>query len=241
LPVPHYRPSAAFAIATLGLMIPLGASLSGCVVAAVGGTAVAGYSVLAEDLPPAQQVRDVAIKAQVQQAWGRFNQALVDRLDATVFDGEVLITGRVPSRRWRDEAVRRAWRVAGVKQVFDEIRIGPQTHFIDSARDEWITTELRSILIADINVKSINYVIKTTDRVVYLMGFARNQAELNLVVNHARTVAGVRHVISFVRLLGTHAAPPPGGAPPPPPPSSSAAEPPPPARPAGRIEAQPLK
>jgi osmotically-inducible protein OsmY len=221
LPVPQVRPSFAFVIVMLGLMLPLGTSLSGCVVAAVGGTAAAGYSVFAEDLPPEQQLRDVAIKAQIKQSWGAFNQALVDRIGITVFDGDVLITGRVPSPRWRNEAVRRAWRIAGVKQVFNEVTIGPDTHFIDAAHDEWITTELRGMLIADINVKSINYVITTFDRVVYLMGVARNQAELNLVINHARTVAGVRRVISFVRLLGTHPPPLPPGEPPPPPPDET--------------------
>ncbi|MGH6989663.1 MAG: BON domain-containing protein [Stellaceae bacterium] len=226
------------------MIIPLATSLSGCVIAAVGGTAIGGYSVLAEDLSPEQQLRDVAIKVQIQQVWGRFNQAMVDRLGATVFDGRVLITGRVPNRHWRDVAVRRAWRVAGVRQVFDEITIGPNTHFIDAARDEWITTELRGILIADINIKSINYVITTFDRVVYLMGVARNQAELNLVINHARTVAGVQRVISFVRLLGSEPASPPPGEPPPPPTAASAptsTQPTPLAAPGGQIKVQPLK
>lgn len=239
----HFQPRAAVAVAILGLVLPLASSLSGCVVAAVGGGAVAGYSVFAEDLSPEQQMRDIAIKTQVQQAWGAFNQDLAYRLDATVFDGQVLITGRVPNPHWRDEAVRRAWRVAGVRQVFDEVAIGPDTHFVDTARDTWITTELRSILIADINVKSINYVIKTSDRVVYLLGVARNQGELNLVINHARTVAGVRRVISFVRLIGAAPmpAPPPGAAPPPPPGAPpNGAPPPPPGSPGGAIKAQPL-
>jgi osmotically-inducible protein OsmY len=235
--LPHFRPSAAVAIATLGLMMPLYASLSGCVVAAAGSGAVAGYSVLAEDLSPAQQLRDVAIKSQVEQAWGAFNQDLAYRLDATVFDGQVLITGRVPRRHWREVAVRRASRIAGVTQVYDEMAIGSDTHFIDSARDTWITTQLRGELIADINVKSVNFVIKTSDGVVYLLGFTRSPIELNLVINHARRVLGVRRVVSLVRPLGTAPMPPPPGAGPPPP---AGDEPPPPAQPQGLIHAQPL-
>jgi osmotically-inducible protein OsmY len=226
-------------------LLAAGATLSGCIVAPVGG-AVAGYAVLGEDLSPGQQFRDVGIKAAVQAAWGSVSPELADRLDATVFDGQVLITGRVPNRRRRAEAVRLARRVAGVQRVFDQVVVGPDTHFIDSARDSWIAAQLRGELVADIDVKSIDYVIETSDAVVYLMGFARTQPELDRVIGRARTVAGVRRVVSFVRVLSAadinqpipgdeDALPPPGpdddyGAPPParpypPPPAPSYAPP----------------
>jgi len=194
--------SAALAVVTIGVLGATGASLSGCVIAAAGSGAVTGYAVLAEDLSPEQQLRDYAIAAQVTQSWGDFNQELAHRLGVTVFDGQVLITGHVPERRWREEAVRRAWRVDGVRRVYDEIGVGPDTRFIDAARDTWITTQLRGELIADINVKSINYTIKTDEGIVYILGVARTPIELDLVTGHARTVAGVRRVVSFVRMLG---------------------------------------
>lgn len=193
--------SATMAAASIGAMLASGALLSGCVVVAVGGAGVAGYAVVAEDLPAKQQMRDYGIKAEVQAAWGQFNQELAHRLDATVFDGQVLITGRVPDRHWREEAVRRAHEVGGVRRVFDQASIGPDTHFIDSARDTFVTTELRGQLIADIDIKSINYVIKTNDRVIYVMGVARTPVELERVINHARNIAGVRRVTPFVRVM----------------------------------------
>lgn len=215
-------PVSAATVAAIFVLLTAGASLSGCVVAAAGGGAVAGYAIVGEDLSPEQQMRDYAIKADVQAAWGNFDQGLAHRLDATVFDGQVLITGRVPDRHWRAEAVRRAHSIPGIRRVFDEIEVGPDTHFIDEARDTWITTELRGELVADIDIKSINYTIKTFDRVVYVMGFARTQPELDKVIAHARTVAGVRRVTPFIRVLaaadvngpgpnGDMNGPPPGG------------------------------
>jgi osmotically-inducible protein OsmY len=191
----HAAKAAAFAV-----LLATSMALSGCIVAA-GGGAVAGYSVIAEDLSPEQQVRDYAIKAQVQASWGAYDQQLAHHLDATVFDGQVLITGRVPDRRWKEEAVRRAQNVKDVRRVFDEAEVGPDTHFIDDARDTWITTQLRGELVADIDVKSINYTIKTSDGVTYILGFARTGPELDKVVGHARTVAGVRRVTPLVRVL----------------------------------------
>ena len=200
--MPRFSVSATLAAASaLGALLVACMSLSGCVAVAIGGAAVGGYAIVGEDLSPQQQMRDYGIKAEVQAAWGNFNQEMAHRLDATVFDGRVLITGRVPDRRWREEAVRRTHRVSGVHRVFDQMEVGPDTHFIDSAKDTWITTQLRGQLVADMDIKSINYTIKTFDRVVYVMGFARTRAELDKVIGHARTVAGVRRVTPFIRIL----------------------------------------
>jgi len=200
MPVSRTASQAAIAAAVAGLLAA-GTTLSGCIVPVVGGGAVAGYAVLAEDLSPEQQLRDYATKAEVEAAWGAYDEALAHRLDATVFDGQVLITGRVPDGRMKEEAAQRAQSVKNVRRVFDEAEVGPDTHFIDDARDTWITTQLRGELVADISVKSINYTIKTTDGVTYILGLARTQPELDRVVDHARTVAGVRQVTPLMRVL----------------------------------------
>ena len=192
--------------AAFAALLATGAALSGCVADAGGGGVVARYSAFDEDLPADQQVRDFAIKDGVEAAWGAYDQELAHRVDATVFDGQVLITGRVPDPRLREEAVRRAQSVKDVRHVFDEVEVVPDTrfpdtHFIDDARDTWITTQLRSELVADGDVKSNNYTITTTDGVTYILGFARTERELNKVIDHARTIAGVRQVTPLMHVL----------------------------------------
>jgi osmotically-inducible protein OsmY len=215
---PSNRPLSTLARA--GALLILLVSASGCVAVAVGGGAVEGYNVFAQDMSPAQQMRDAAIKALVQRSWDQFNPQMAHQLDATVYDGGVLITGRLPAREWREEAVRRARQVQDVRQVYDEIIVGPDTHFADEARDSWITTQMRGILIGDGTVKSINYTIKTSEATVYLLGVARSQAELDRVVGHARNIPYVRKVVSFVRIIGTG---PQAGPPRPPPPGAEPA------------------
>ncbi len=188
------------ALVIAAAMLPVVLSVSGCIVAVAGG-GVAGYAVLGSDLPASQQMHDVGIRAEIGQSWSAYDQDMVRRLDATVFDGEVLITGHVPSEDWRGEAVKRAWQVAGVRKVDDEIVIGPDTYFVTSARDTWITTRLRGELIGDPYVKSINYTITTDDGRVYVMGIARTQDELARVAQHARTIPDVRNVSTLVRVL----------------------------------------
>jgi len=138
-----HMPSRLRALLLVGTLLAVAPSLAGCVVAAAGAGVAGGYSVLAQELSPEQQVKDAAIKAVIKQSWGNYNQQVVAGLTATVYDGRVLITGRVPQEDWRDEAVKRAWQADGVREVYNEIEVGPDTHFMTEARDTLISTQLR--------------------------------------------------------------------------------------------------
>jgi len=156
-----HAPSRLRALVLAGTLLAAAPSLAGCVVAAAGAGAAGGYAVLGQELSPEQQVKDAATRSVVVQSWGEYNQEVAHDLTATVYDGRVLITGRVPKEDWRQEAVKRAWKADGVKEVYNEIEVGPDTHFIDEARDTVISTRLRNDLLFDQYVKSINYTIRT--------------------------------------------------------------------------------
>lgn len=176
------------------------AALSGCIVAAAGAGAASGYAMLAQERAPSQQINDTVIRSLASQSWDQFNPDLAHDLDATVYEGRVLITGRVPSEEWRQEAVQRTWKVDGVKEVYDEVEVGPDTHFSDEARDTVISTRLRNDLVFDGQVKSINYTVKTENGVVYVIGSARSQDELDRVTGYARNIPNVRRVVSYVKI-----------------------------------------
>jgi osmotically-inducible protein OsmY len=241
--VPH-APSRLRAVVLAGTLMAAAPSLAGCIVAAAGAGAAGGYNVLGQELSPEQQVKDAATRAVIVQSWGDYDQEVAHDLTATVYDGRVLITGRVPKEEWRAEAVKRAWKADGVKEVYDEIEVGPDTHFMDEARDTAISVRLRNDLVFDQYVKSINYTIRTENGVVYIIGTARSQQELNRVTDYARNIPNVRRVVSYVRIrTGEPAAPvASGGASPAPAPAPSAEDTPAGApTPRAAVEVQPLK
>jgi len=175
------------------------AALGGCILAAAGAGAGGGYA-LTQERSLSDTARDAGISAVITQSWKKFNVKLADDLSNTVYEGEVLITGVVSSDDWRAEAVKRAWAVDGVKAVHDEIQLGPDETFMQDVGDATITSKLKTQLVADGDVKSINYSITTVKGVVYLMGSARSDAELQRVVDHARNIGNVRSVQSFVHI-----------------------------------------
>ncbi len=189
------------ALLLTGTMLAALPSLTGCILPlAVGAGAAGGYATLGQERSAGDQFKDTAIRSLVSQSWDQYNPELAHDLDATVYEGRALLTGRVPREDWRQEAVQRTWKVDGVKEVYDEIEVGPDTHFTDEARDTFISTRLKNDLVWDSQVKSINYTVKTENGVVYVVGSARSQAELDRVTGYARNIPNVRRVVSYVRI-----------------------------------------
>jgi osmotically-inducible protein OsmY len=188
------------ALLLAGTMLTALPSLSGCILAAAGAGAGAGYATLAQERTASDQFKDTTIRSLVSQSWDKYNPELPHNLDANVYEGRVLITGRVTDEQTRQEAVQRAWKVDGVKEVYDEIEVGPDTHFSDELRDTTISTRLKNDLVWDSQVKSINYTIKTENGVVYIIGSARTKDEMERVTGYARNIPNVRKVVSYVRV-----------------------------------------
>jgi len=64
----------------------------------------------------------------------------------------------------------------------------------------WISTQIRARLIATKGVRSINFSILTVNQVVYVMGIAQDQLELDKVTYIASTTSYVQRVVSYARL-----------------------------------------
>ncbi len=171
---------------------------------AAGAGATAGVSASREG-GISTAYNDAKIQIAINDLWFRYSVDAFRKLDLTVNQGRVLITGVVQDPEMRVEAVRLAWQPEGVEQVINEIRVDEDGGFTRHARDAWITTRIRSTIVLDKNVKSVNYSIDTVQGVVYLMGVAQNQEELNRVEEVARTTPDVRQVVSYVKI----ASPPP--------------------------------
>lgn len=171
--------------------------LAGCVGAAVGaGASVA--TAASEERGLNNAARDLAIRAKINALWLEHSDALLTSADISISEGRVLLTGTVPTQQMRVDAVRLAWKAAGVKEVINEIQVTSSHGTSGFARDSWISTKLKTRLTLDSQIVSINYSIDTVGGTVYLMGIAQNAAELERVRNHARQIKYVRRIVSHV-------------------------------------------
>lgn len=150
-------------------------------------------------------LEDARISAKINDLWFRHDIDMFRKLNLTVDQGRVLITGVVQKPEHRVEAVRLAWQADGVKQVINEVKVTGSEGITGWSRDVWISGRLRAAILFDKNIQGVNYSIDTVQSVVYLMGIAQNQAELDKVTAHARQVPYVKQVVSYVKMAGTPA------------------------------------
>jgi osmotically-inducible protein OsmY len=143
---------------------------------------------------------DLKIRAEVHALLLKQSFDLFRAIDLTVLEGRVLLTGKVKDADTRVEAVRLAWQVDDVKEVINEIQIDDSSGLIDAARDIWISTQLKARVTFDRDVQAINYAFETVNGVVYIMGLAQSDQEMERVANHARNLRYVRRVVNYARL-----------------------------------------
>lgn len=160
----------------------------------MAGCAVVQEKTIGESLDEASassQIKSLLIS----KSAGRFKQ-----VDVEVTSRLVLLTGRVETEEDKVEADRIAWSVRTIDEVANEIEVMPKTKLLKDVNDEWITAKLRSRLLGDAEIKSVNYNIETFNGVVYLLGYARNQTELKRAAEHASLIKGVERVVSYVKM-----------------------------------------
>jgi len=145
-------------------------------------------------------VTDDRIWTEINARWLDDDAVMFEKLQLQVHEGRALVSGIVQKPAMRVAAVRIAWQVDGVKEVIDEIKIAEPDDVGDKIQDLWIVQELRGRLLVDRKVRAINYSIESVKGTIYLMGIAQNAAELQRVIDHARDIAYVKRVVSYVRI-----------------------------------------
>ena len=172
---------------------------SGCVPLAVG--AGTGAVVVAHEKRGFRGfVADSKIQAQINHLWLQHSTELFRSIGLRVDQGRVMLTGRAADPQMRLDAVRLAWQADGVKEVINEIQVDNESGVVDAAKDTWISTQMRTRITFDSAISSQNYSIDTVNGVIYLMGWAKSQDELDRVIGHARAIPNVQRVVSYVQL-----------------------------------------
>jgi osmotically-inducible protein OsmY len=179
------------------LLILSGLSLQGCIGAVVAGGATAGVAA-SQERGVKGAVSDTGIRAEINHYWVQEDQSLFANCNLQIHEGRVLVTGAVKDADTRAEAIQLAWKANGVKEVINEIEVTSEGGIGAYARDTAIVTELRSKLLFTKDIQSVNYSIEAVNGVVYILGVAQDQAELDKAIDIARNVRYVRRVVSHV-------------------------------------------
>ncbi|MGL9725276.1 MAG: BON domain-containing protein [Wolbachia sp.] len=156
-------------------------------------------TIIMQDKSLGNTIDDTTIVIRINK--GLLKYGLFSSIKVKISEGRILLIGNVDTPKKQLMAEKIAWQQKEIKEVINEIRVTPiqTTSMLDTTVDGMITAEIRIRLLGKRNIKSINYSINTVDKVVYLMGIAKDKEELKAVIAIARKIKGVKQVVSYVR------------------------------------------
>ena len=118
-----------------------------------------------------------------------------------VLDGRVFLTGKVDDPEEKLKLTKLAWETEGVRSVRNDIKIKEEFNFQQSAKDLLITSQLRTAIILNKDIKATNYQIDTYKKKIYIYGIAITSKEKELVLKEANEILDVADVVASIMLV----------------------------------------
>ena len=185
--------------ALMAAVASAGTALTGCALA-LGGAALGGALVVTDRRSVGMQIEDDTIERHI-------NRSLDDRFpggsayfDVTSYNRKVLLAGQVPSENDRADAVSIASRAENVKQVVDELTVGPVSSLGDRSDDTLLSGKVRKALLDAPGLPTGVVKVDTVAGSVYLFGRV-SAAEAGSAARAASQVSGVKRVVKLFELL----------------------------------------
>ena len=179
----------------------IGLILSGCVGVSSRGIFGTGVSVAFDPRTVGTQIDDSIMEKNFTARMLLKNKKYLFAIDTQVLDGRFFLTGKVENPEEKLNITKIAWETKGARSVRNDIKIKEKFNFKQSAKDILITTQLRTALIVNKNIKATNYQIDTYKKKVYVYGIALTSEEKDLVVSEAKEILDVEDVIASIILV----------------------------------------
>ena len=179
----------------------VGLILTGCVGVSSKGIFGTGVSVATDPRSLGTQIDDSIMQKNLSSRILIINKNYFLSVKSKVLDGRIFLTGKVEEPEEKLKLTKIAWETDGVRSVRNDIKIKESFNFKQSAKDVLITSQLRTSLILNKEIKATNYQIDTYKKKIYIYGIATTKEEKDLVLSEAKEILDVEDVIASILLV----------------------------------------
>ena len=176
--------------------------LTGCVGVGSKGLFGTGVSVALDPRTVGTQIDDSIMEKSISAKILSKDKKYLIAVKTKVIDGRIFVTGKVESPEEKLMITKLAWETKGARSVRNDLKIKEEFNFTQSAKDLLITSQLRTALIVNKNIKATNYQIDTYKKKIYIYGISRTKDEKDLVITEAKEILDVEDVIASILLVG---------------------------------------
>jgi len=175
--------------------------LSGCTGVSSKGIFGTGVSVALDPRSLGTQIDDSIMQKNLSARILLLDKKYFLSVKSKVLDGRIFLTGKVDDPEEKLKITKLAWETEGARSVRNDIKIKEEFDLKQSAKDVLITSQLRTALILNKEIKATNYQIDTYKKKVYVYGIALTPDEKELVVIEAKEILDVEDVIASILIV----------------------------------------
>ena len=183
------------------LLIIVSVIFNGCAGVSSKGLFGTGVSVAFDPRTVGTQIDDSIMQKNLSARILLLDKKYLLSVSSKVLDGRIFITGKVDDPEEKLKITKLAWETKGARSVRNDIKIKEEFNFKQSAKDILITSQIRTAMIFNKNIKATNYQIDTYKQKIYIYGIALTSDEKDEVINETKEISDVEDVIASIILV----------------------------------------
>ncbi|MDC0126630.1 BON domain-containing protein [Candidatus Pelagibacter sp.] len=174
---------------------------TGCAGISSKGVFGTGVSIAFDPRSLGTQIDDSVMQKNLAGRLVLRNKRYLLSISTKVLDGRIFLTGRIGDPEEKLQITKLAWETKGVRSVRNDITIKESFNFKQSAKDLLITSQLRTALIFNRQIKATNYQIDTYKKKIFIYGISLKSEERKEVIKEAKEILDVEDVIASIILV----------------------------------------
>ena len=183
------------------IILFFGLFYSGCAGVSSKGIFGTGVSIAFDPRSVGTQIDDSIMQKSLSTKIILLDKKYLLSVKSKVLDGRIFLTGKVENPEEKLKITKLAWETIGARSVRNDIKIKEKFDFKQSAKDILITSQLRTALILNKNIKAANYQIDTYKKKIYIYGIALSSDEKTEVLKEAKQILDVEDVVASLILV----------------------------------------
>ncbi|WP_159079001.1 BON domain-containing protein [Orrella marina] len=187
--------TSAMRLVLMSAMTAMSLAIAGCAPMVVGSAALTTASIASDPRTTGQQLEDTEIEFKTASLLqSQFSE--LARINASSYNGVVLLTGDASDAEVRNKAVSLVSGIPNVKSVIDRINVGSKLPFSQVTADTWLSSKIRTTLIATRGIPSGSLKVTVEDGNVYIQGIVTQQ-QASDIARTVSSISGVKEVFTL--------------------------------------------
>jgi len=175
--------------------------LNSCIGSSTGGVFGTGVSVALDPRTLGTQIDDSIMQKNLQARLILTEKKYLVKISVKVLDGRIFLGGKVDEAEEKLIITKMAWETKGVRSVKNNIVIKQKFSFKNTVKDVLITSQLRTAMIINKNIKAANFNIDTINQKTYVFGIAHSENEKKEIIQEAKQIVDLKEIVTSILMV----------------------------------------